>query len=165
MGTSARPRKKYRPRPVLRDPLGYVMDSVTYLNTNNFPLVDLKIKNSAAMYALTHGAAKKHDIDKLIAMCNVTEALMDMGHGKEYHDIFMDGKCAILAIVDRAGKHGRFTPTGPEISMLNTLMELHDAQLNVITVKDMEQAIRTVQTRIKHRHKVVSLPKLPKELV
>lgn len=165
MGTSTKPRKKYRPRPVLRDPLGYVMDSVTYLNTDNFPVIDLKIKHSAAMYALLHGTAKKHDINKLIAMCNITEALWEMGFGKEYKDVFVEGKCAILSIVDRAITHGRFTPTGPEITMLNTLMELHDAQLDVITVKDMEKAIRVVETRIKHKHKVVTLPTLPKELV
>ena len=164
MGTSAKPRKKYRPRPVLRDPLGYVMDSVTYLNTNNFPLVDLKIKNSAAMFALLRGTAKKHDINKLIAMCNITEALWEMGFGKEYKDVFVDGKYAILSIVNRAGKCNKFVPTGPEITMLNTLMELHDAQLDVITVKDMEKAIRTVETRIKHKHKVVTLPPVPEEL-
>ena len=164
MAASAKPRKKYRPRPVLRDPLGYVMDSVTYLNTNNFPIVDLKIKHSQAMCALLQGTAKKYDIDKLIAMCNITEALWEMGFGKEYKEVFVDGKCAILAIVERATKHGRFTPTGPEIGMLNLLLQLHDAQLDVVTIKDMERAIRTVEARIKHKHKVVSLPKLPKEL-
>lgn len=141
------------------------MDSVTYLNTNNFPLVDLKIKNSAAMVALLRGAAKKHDINKLIAMCNITEALWEMGFGKEYKEVFVDGKYALLSIVDRAVKHGRFTPTGPEITMLNTLMELHDAQLEVITVKDMEKAIRMVEVRVKHKHKVVSLPPVPEEIV
>jgi len=141
------------------------MDSVTYLNTNNFPLVDLKIKNSAAMVALLRGAAKKHDINKLIAMCNITEALWEMGFGKEYKEVFVDGKYALLSIVDRAVKHGRFTPTGPEITMLNTLMELHDAQLEVITVKDMEKAIRMVEARVKHKHKVVTLPPVSEELV
>ena len=165
MGANAKPRKKYRPRSVLRDPLGYVLDSVTYLNTNNFPLVDLKIKNSQAMLALLQGTAKKYDIDKLIAMCNITEALWEMGFGKEYKEVFVDGKYAILSVVQRAAKHNRFTPTGPEITMLNTLMELHDAQLDVITVKDMEKAIRTVEVRIKHKHKVVTLPSVPKELV
>lgn len=164
MGATRKPRKKYRPRPVLRDPLGYVVDSVTYLSTNNFPLVDLKIKHSQAMCALLQGTAKKYDIDKLIAMCNITEALWEMGFGKEYKEVFVGGKCAILAIVDRATKHGRFTPTGPEIGMLNLLMQLHDAQLDIITVKDMEKAIRTVETRLKHKHKVVRLPSVPDSL-
>lgn len=165
MGLSAKPRRKYRPRPVLHDSVGYVMDSVTYLNTNNFPLVDLKIKLSEAMFALLRGTAKKHDIDRLIAMCNITEALWEMGFGKDYKDVFIAGKYAILSIVNRAGKCNKFIPTGPEITMLNTLMELHDAQLDVITVKDMEKAIRAVETRIKHKHKVVTLPPVPEELV
>jgi hypothetical protein len=88
-----------------------------------------------------------------------------MGFGKEYKEVFVDGKYALLSIVDRAVKHGRFTPTGPEITMLNTLMELHDAQLEVITVKDMEKAIRMVEARVKHKHKVVTLPPVSEELV
>lgn len=164
MGTTKKPRKKYRPKPVLRDPLGYVMESLTHLSTNNFPLVDLKIKNSMAMYALTHGTAKKHDVDKLIAMSNITEALWEMGFGKQYEDVFTDGKYAILSIVERARKHGRFVPTGPEMQMLNALMALHDAQLDVITVKDMERAIRTVETRLRNKHKLVSLPAVPESL-
>lgn len=134
------------------------------MQSAGYPLIDIKIKNSQAMCALLQGTAKRYDIDKLISMCNVTEALLEMGFGTEYKEMFVDGKCAILSIVDRAANHGRFTPTGPEIGMLNLLMELHDAQLEIVTVKDMEKAIRTVETRIKHRHKVVSLPKLPKEL-
>ena len=164
MAACKKPRKKYRPKPILRDPMGYVVESLTVLNDHGYPLVDLKIKNSQAMYALLRGAAKKYDIDKLIAMCNITEALMEMGYGKDYRDAFTHGKCAILSIVDRASKHGKFVPTGDEVGMLNTLMELHDAQLEVITVKEMERAIRTVETRIKHKHKVVSLPTLPETL-
>lgn len=141
--------------------MGYVVESVTYLSSNNFPLVDLKIKNSQAMCALLQGTAKKSDIDKLISMCNVTEALLDMGFGTDYKAMFTEGKCAILAIVSRAVKHGRFVPTGPEIGSLNTLMALHDAQLEVITVKDIEKAICAVEKRIKSKQKVVSLPKIP----
>jgi len=149
MGTTKKPRKKYRPKPVLQNPVGYVLESMMPIRNHDFPLVDLKIKNHMAMTMLLQGKAKKDDMDKLIALSNMSEALWELGFGKEYQNVCVDGRYAILSIVNRATKHGRFTPTGPEITMLNTLMELHDAQMEVITVKDMEKAVILVEAEMK----------------
>lgn len=149
MGTTKKPRKKYRPKPVLQNPVGYVLESMVPIRSHDFPLVDLKIKNHMAMTMLLQGKAKKDDMDKLIALSNMSEALWELGFGKEYQNVCVDGRYAILSIVNRATKHGRFTPTGPEITMLNTLMELHDAQMEVITVKDMEKAVILVEAEMK----------------
>lgn len=117
-----RKRSKYRPKPVLVNPLGYVIESMTPVAEHDNFLLDLKIKNSEAMVALMQGRAIKADMDILISMSNVTEALQQMGFGKEYQDVCVDGRFAILTIIDRARQHGRFTPTGPEIQLLNLLM-------------------------------------------
>lgn len=147
MGTTKKPRKKYRPKPVLSNPLGYVLEGMTRVADHDFPLVDLRIKNHMAMTLLLRGKAKKGDMEKLVVMCNMTEALWELGFGREYQNICTDGRSAIMSIINRAQWYGRFTPTGPEITMLNTLMELHDAQLEVITVKDMERALNMVRTK------------------
>ncbi|MFM7011486.1 MAG: hypothetical protein ACKO0Z_19515 [Betaproteobacteria bacterium] len=104
-------------------------------------LMDLRLKNSQAMYALTHGTATKRDMDMLIAMSNITHALQETGFGKEYEEVAVGGRAALIGIAHRAMTAGRFVPTGPEITALNSLMELHDAQMDVITVKDMDNAI------------------------
>jgi hypothetical protein len=162
MGTTKKPRRKYRPKPVLVNPLGYVLESMTRVADLTFPLVDLKIKNHMAMVALLRGDATKYDMDVLIAMSNITEALWRMGFGTEYQNVCIDGRYAILSIIDRAQQHGRFTPRGPEITMLNTLMELHDAQMEIITVKDMEKAITLAKKRLAAGN-AVKLPFVPEQ--
>lgn len=164
MGTTKKPRKKYRPKPMLSNPLGYVLESMVPLRDHDFPMTDLKIKNHMAMTMLTQGTAKKDDMDKLVALSNVTEALWELGFGKEYRNVCVDGRYAILSIINRATKHSKFTPTGPEITMLNTLMELHDAQMEIITVKDMEKALDIVRTKIRTGNDTVKLPSVPDHL-
>jgi hypothetical protein len=165
MATNKKPKKKYRPKAVLQNPLGYVMESMTRVADHDYDLTTLRIKNSEAMYSLLHGTAVKDDMDKLVAMSNMTEAFWELGFGKEYQNVCVDGRYAILSIVNRATKHGRFTPTGLEITMLNTLMELHDAQMEVITVKDMERALARVRQKIQHNHDTVRLPPIPEHLI
>ena len=159
-----RKRSKYRPKPVLANPLAYVIESMTPVAHHDSYLVDLKIKNSEAMYALLHGTATKIDINTLIAMSNMTEALHQMGFGKEYQDVCVDGRFAILSIVQRAEKHGRFTPTGPEIQMLNLLMELHDAQMDIVTIRDIEKALALARYKIDHSKDTIKLPPIPETL-
>jgi hypothetical protein len=164
MSTSKRPRKKYKAKPVLQNPVGYVLEGMTRVTDHDFDLTTLYIKNSEAMYALMHGTAKKDDMDKLIAMSNVTEALWGMGFGTEYQNVCIDGRHAILSIINRASKHGKFTPTGPEINMLNMVMELHDAQMEVVTVNDMEQAVARVKNKIRTGNDTIKLPRIPEHL-
>lgn len=161
MATSKKPRKKYRPRPVIRNPLAYVLEGMVPITQHSFDLVTLKIKNSEAMVALLRGAATKADMNTLIAMSNISQALYDAGFGTEYRNVCVDGRHALLSIIDRAHRHGRFTPTGPEITMLNTLMELHDAQMEVIRVKDLESAIATVNHKVRTGCDTVKLPAIP----
>lgn len=165
MGNTTKPRKKYRPKAVLRNPVAYVMESMTPITSHGLDLTTLRIKNSQAMVALLRGEAKKADMDILIAMSNVTEALWELGFGKEYKNVCVDGRYAILSITNRATQHGRFTPTGPEITMLNTLMELHDAQMEVITVRDMERALSTIRNKLQNKVTTVVLPTIPDHLV
>lgn len=164
MGNTKKPRKKYRPRVVLQNPVGYVLESMTPLRDHSYALVDLKIKNHMAMTSLLRGQAKRVDMDKLIAMSNVTEALWELGFGKEYGDVCTDGRAALVSISQRAVTHGRFTPTGPEIGKLNMLMELHDAQMDIITVRDMEQALELVMKKLRHSSDTVKLPPAPENL-
>lgn len=159
-----RKRSKYRPKPIIMNPLGYVMESMKPVTHHESYLVDLKIKNSEAMYSLLHGTATKADTDTLIAMSNVTEALHQMGFGKEYQDVCVGGRFAILSIVDRAKNHGRFTPTGPEIQMLNLLMELHDAQMDIVTIRDIEKGLALAKHKIAHSKDTIKLPPISETL-
>lgn len=140
-----RKRSKYKPRPVLQNPLGYVLEGLKPVAQHESMLVDLRIKNHAAMAQLTKGLAAKPDIDALIAAVNMTEALQRLGFGKEYNDIVVAGLAALRAVGKRGAESGRFILRSSELKALNEIMDLHDAQLEAITLKDMERAIALIR--------------------
>ena len=126
------------------NPIAYVMESMTPVAKHDTYLVDLKIRNHMALTNLTQGKATRSDMDDLIAMGNVTEALARMGFGKEHGDITQDGLNALHAVGKRGVESGKFILRSEEMRVLNTLMELHDAQMDVITVRDLEQAMKLI---------------------
>ena len=144
-----RKKSSYRPKAMIANPIGYVMESVTMVKTDRKKILDLKIKNSEAMVALMRGQATRADIDILVAMSNVTEALIDFGFGKQHREIAVSGREAILKIVFRAVEKCKFIATGVEVQALNRLMDLHDAQMDVITLGDLEKAIHYINRKIR----------------
>ena len=152
-----RKRSKYRPRGLIQNPVAYVIESLRPVAAHDSYLVDLKIKNSQAMLALMQGNATKADMDSLIAMSNIAEALYRTGFGAEYKDVAVEGRVAILNIVHRAVTIKRFVPTAEQIKALQMLMELHDAQMAVITIKDMERALMFAKTEMLNK-RATALP-------
>lgn len=108
-------------------------------------MLDLKIKNHGAMEALTKGLAKRADIDTLIAMVNMTEAFARLGFGTDYSDVVRDGLQALRDVGRRGATSDSFILKAHEMNALNTAMELHDAQMEVVTLKDMDAAIALVR--------------------
>ena len=58
---------------------------------------------------------------------------------------------SLHAVGVRGVKTGRFILKSEEMNALNVAMELHDAQLEVITLKDMENAIKLVTEELRQR--------------
>ena len=144
-------RSKYRPKGVLINPLAYVLESLKPVKDHDSYLIDLKIKNHAAMEVLTKGRAMRADMDILISMVNVVEALYRLGFGEDYGDVVQQGLDALHEVGSRGAKTGRFILKAHEMSHLNLVMELHDAQMEVITVKDMEKAVDIVNKEFDQR--------------
>ena len=146
-----RKRSRYRPKPVLVNTMGYVMESMTPIAAMDKYFIELKIKNHLALTRLTKGEADRTDIDTLIAATNVTEALYRLGFGREYGDVVKDGLDALRAVGRRGVETGRFILKSVEMNALNLVMELHDAQLEIITLRDMEKAIELVKEEFRQR--------------
>ena len=144
-------RSKYRPKGVLINPLAYVLESLKPVREHDSYLIDLKIKNHAAMEVLTKGRAVRADMDILINMVNVVEALYRLGFGEDYGDVVQQGLDALHEVGKRGVQTGRFILKAHEMSHLNLVMELHDAQMEVITVKDMERAVDLVNKEFEQR--------------
>ncbi len=146
-----RKRSKYRPRSVLLNTMGYVLESFTPISKLDRYFVDLKIKNHLALNNLTKGVAMRDDIDTLIQSVNIVEALYRMGFGREYADDVRAGLDALHTVGVRGVTTGRFILKSEEMNALNIIMELHDAQLEVITLKDMENAIKLVNEELRQK--------------
>lgn len=146
-----KPRKKYRPKRVLANPVGYVMEGMAPVTSYGDYLIDLNIKHHHALAQLTQGAATKPDLDTLISGSNMTEALLQMGIGKGYEGIAKAGQDALFNVASRGAKSGRFVLRGEEMQAINMLFELHEAQLDIATVKDVERAIEFVWKELRGR--------------
>ena len=144
-----RKRSKYKPRAVLANPVAWVLEGMTPVAHHDSYLIDLKIKNHGAMAALTQGRATRIELDALIAMSNVIEALWTLGFGTEYEDVIVAGQAALIEVGRRGLTTGKFILRASEMTALNELMELHDAQMDVITIRDMDQALAVVNKRVK----------------
>lgn len=139
-----RKRSKYRPKPVLQNPLGYVLEGMEPVRDRADHTLKLKIMNHMAMTRLVQGKAVKGDIDNLIAMVNMAEAMYRLGFGKEFSAEVESGLNALYAVAVRGKDNNRFILKAEEMQALNLIMDLHDAQLEVATVKDMDRAVALV---------------------
>lgn len=148
-----RKRSKYRPKGVRLDTMAYIKEGFTPVAHHGGYLMTLKIKNHAALAALTQGHATKTDIDVLIASLNICEALYRLGIGREYGDLIKDGLAALFEVGSRGAASGKFILRATEMTALNAVMELHDAQLDLCVIKDIERATELV--RKEHELKLV----------
>lgn len=149
MTANKKPRKPYKPKRNLVNPVGFVLEGIAPVSSHTNVLLNLKIRNHAAMSALTKGQAVHKDIDELIAMVNITEALYRLGFGADYKDVVQGGLKSLRAVGRRGAESGRFILKAVEMHALNEVMELHDAQMDVISVNDMDKAINLVNKEFK----------------
>jgi hypothetical protein len=142
-------RKKYRPKPVLANPLGYVMEGMTSIPSHGEYLLDLNIKHHNALAKLARGEATRADMDTLISGANMTEALLQQEIGVEYADVVGKGMDALFAVASRGAGLGRFILRAEELTAINLLFELHEAQLDNSTIKHVERAMSYVEKELR----------------
>lgn len=151
-------KKKYRPRPVLVNPMGYVLEGMAPVVSYGEYLLDLRVKHASALAILAQGQAKKDTIDILIGGANMTQAFLHMEVGTAYATDIRKGQDALFTVATRGAKLGRFVMTGDEMKAINELFEIHDAQLEIATIKDIDRAIEIV----KKEHQAQRVRKIPK---
>lgn len=141
MANNKKPRKKYRPRPLIKDTIAWALAGVTTMqHSSRGTQLAKQVLHSDAMAALCQGKATKSDMDTLIHMHNACEALWQAGFGTEYAEVLIRGKVALLDVAERGVKMGRFVLRSAERQALNDLLELYDAQLEVASVRDVARA-------------------------
>lgn len=146
MAGNKKPRKKYRPRARGDfDPIAYVLSGFSRLVDNNSEAVTLRIRNHAALEAIVKGEGTHDDVAIVLGAMDIALALVEQGLGGEYVDALVEAYHALRALAWRGVERGRFVCTGPEIVSINLAMEVHDAQLDAATVRDVETALAACQ--------------------
>ena len=138
MAANKKPRKAYRPRGVILDTVNWVCGGFKPLSSVGDENVKLRLRNHLALESISKGKATHVDLGTLIAASNMTMALKRGGFGDEYHSTAIAGANAIEALRNS----GRFVCTGPELTAIKRMMELHDAQLDVVRINDLDAALK-----------------------
>jgi len=143
-----RKRSRYKPRPVLADPLGYVLESTKPLVEHDSYVLDWKLRNNEAFGSLLKGQATKADLDTLTAAHNITEALIITLDGKDIDGTVARSAVALMEICDRANAGKGTAMKAPEMQAMRDLMALHDELLDVVTIRQLETAVAYAKKEI-----------------
>lgn len=144
-----RKRSKYRPKGVIRDTMTWVQAGMKRVDSIGAGTT-LKIRNHDAMNNLRLGVATRREIDAVIDAMNVAEALCKRGTGGDWLPEIQSAQDHLLTLARRGVTNGmRFIVRGEELKALNLGMEIHDAQLEAVTVKELEVAMNDVMENLR----------------
>jgi hypothetical protein len=144
-----RKRSKYKPKPKLVNPLGYVMESAKPLVEHETYVVDWQLKNNSAFEKLLKGLADKKDINTLVAARNITEGLMVTLNGPDVDGTLARSAVALIDLCDRGNAGKSLVMKAEELQAMRDMMQLHDELLSVVTVRQFERALEYTRNEIK----------------
>jgi len=139
-----RKRSSYKRRPVLADPLSYVLESISPVVRNQHEDLKLRLRNHTSLTALEEGAAVFDDLDVLVVMSNMTTALAHRP-GEPCRLDIRAGADAVESVQKRWLKWGKVQATTQELEAIQMMLRIHDAQLESVSVKGLENAIKIVE--------------------
>jgi hypothetical protein len=146
-----RKKSKYKPRPVRVDNLNWVLSGMRKVGTLPTAGTALKLKNREALDSILKGQGTKHDVDVLINALNMAEAMVRIRDdlGADWKTEIRAAQDAIYTMAKRGVERGSFAFTGPEMTALKLVMDVHDAQLDDCTVREMERTLEIVAEEVR----------------
>ncbi len=157
MASNKKPKKKYRPKGVVLNPIEYVISGMKP------PTEDVKTKLKVAyhwaMASLTKGNGTPDDWQEVTNTLNVAMVLCEKGFGREYLPSLSNAADALVRMRDRFKQEGKsLLFRADEMQAVNEALALHDAQLEATLVKDVELAVKEVERRLRLKlfHKVTA---------
>lgn len=144
-------KSKYKPRGVRYDNLSWIVAGFKKVGTLPTAGVALKLKNHEALHSILKGHGTKHDVDVLISAVNMSEALIRVRDelGVDWKEEIKAAQDAIYTMGKRGIEKSSFLFTGPEMTAVKLVMDLHDAQLDDCAVREMEQALFIVDEEMR----------------
>lgn len=143
-----RKRSRYKPKPVLVDPVAFVVEGSTLLADHGSYALSWKLKNNQAFSSLMRGQAGKIDMDTLAAVHNITEGLLVTLGGRDVDGTVARSAVAIIDICARAGEGKSLVMRAEEMQAMRDLMSLHDELVDAVTVGQFEKALAYAKREI-----------------
>ena len=146
MARSTKPRKKYRPKRNLQNPIDYVLKGVKPASQD--AQTKLKVGYHLSMAALCKGEGDTHDWQNVSDALNVAMVLCELGYGEDYLSDLSLGMQAMLAMRDRYKQGMSLLFRGEEMQAVNLGLSLHDAQVEEVPLAAFEKALDEVNRRL-----------------
>lgn len=150
MPKTKKPRKPYRPRGVIKDPVGYVLGGMSRVDRAH--VVRALAINHDAMIRLTHGKGTVEDWKVVTGALNMAAVLDEQVYDCTYQDelseaLLAHGRCGV-----RRWNGGNFGYTGPDLQLVNFALSVHDEQMTKATVGEIERALAESERRNPKEH-------------
>jgi len=143
--------KKYRPKPVMHDNMAFVMSGMARFTSLKDEALSIMLKHRLALEALRTGRAAKRDIDNLIGIVNIAEALAEHDRGAEYLPDIRAAQSHLKDLAARGAQRSmRFIMNAEQWLALKHVLDIHEAQLEAATVYDIERSYDLVMKRFRH---------------
>jgi hypothetical protein len=151
IGENMRKKSKYKPRGVRADNMSWIIAGMKKVGTLPTAGVALKLKNHEALDSILKGHGTRDHVDILIAAMNMSEALVRIRDelGLDWKTEIRAAQDALFTMARRGVEKNRFAFTGPEMTAVRLVMDIHDAQLDDCTVKELEIALQIVAEEIR----------------
>ena len=145
-----RKKSKYKPKGVRLDAMKWVIVGMTKVSAKESAYVTMHLKNMSALDSLAKGTANKKEMDIVIGVINVAEALCELGVGSEYTQIVLNASSALYDVCKRSFEiNDRFICRGEELSAIKLGYEVHDAQMEITTIGMLDKALDVIDKTIR----------------
>jgi len=141
-------KSKYKPKQIRLDTMEFVKHGIVKVADVPVAGIKLRLQSYEAFDTIVSGEPTKDHVDTLISCGNMAETLARFGHGQDWLPEIMQAQKCILEMGRRGLKKGSFRFTGDEMQKIKLLLEIHDAQLEATTVRDMEKALDYIAKQI-----------------
>lgn len=143
-----RKRSKHRPKGVRLDCMGYLLAGFQKVRAAPKNEV-ISLTNYTALDAICFGKGTRDDVLALIHAVNLAEALVLMDVGTEDKDEIRAGSNAVHELSKRYLTTQKIVFKADEMQAVRRLLEIHEAQLDEITVAEIEKANALVIKEVK----------------
>lgn len=150
----SKPRKKYVPKPVVWDTMQFVKTGMAPASTATKTVLSMRMKNISALERLKLGTGLQSDVVDLTHTMITAQSIagLDVGGSKEYVTYLDTAQEALLTIATRFGVWKKIQATPLELDDIVYAVQIHDAQLDVCTISELEKAIILAKTAIQCNH-------------